>query len=398
MALPLDVKRKFDDILDTQLGLEFRSQFSNLTAISLDWKIVGGFYEKKPAIVFYVIRKGVIPIGDKLLPETIDGIETDVREGFYELTGNYSEDCRKYLYNVSTGCSIGIAGNTLVGTLGAFVKQNDLIHLLTNDHVICSDNQRTICQPADVDHIEPIEKNLKYERERLENPQSQEEEEEIRTRINRLEVDLEKAKNKNTQFATYKNGLRDNYVNDGKNYGVDAAIASLNPGSRPTSVNHFVIRGPAFEEMSINSSIRLSGFKDIKTVDDSEPIFKVGRTSGLTEGRIQEIDKPVYSTDGSQMILKKQHFIFHGVLMEKIKVQGVNNFPSKWLDRQILVRPKGDDPFMKGGDSGCIWFDKDGDMIALGHGTLCLSMGNYAVGSPINAVFSALDVNPIFNN
>ncbi|PKY45671.1 hypothetical protein RhiirA4_401546 [Rhizophagus irregularis] len=56
---------------------------------------------------------------------------------------------------------------------------------------------------------------------------------------------------------------------------------------------------------------------------------------------------------------------------------------------------------MKGGDSGCVWFDKDdkdGKMIALGHGSICLPMGNYAVGSPINAVFNALEVNPISNN
>ncbi|CAB4477859.1 hypothetical protein RhiirA1_529248 [Rhizophagus irregularis] len=410
MALPQDVKKKFDDILDTQLGLEFRSLFSNLTAISLDWKIVGGFYTNRPAIVFYVIRKGVIPIGDMLFPEAINDIETDVREGFYEMTGNYSKDCRKYLNYVSTGCSIGISGTTRAGTLGAFVKgQNDITYLLTNDHVIFSNDQKIICQPADEDHTDLIEKDLKHEKEKLEKLQPQPEtaklynteKEEILTQIKRLEEDLEKARNKNTQFAIYEKGLRENHRYDNRNYGVDAAIASLKPGIRPPRVNHFAIRGPVFEDMSIDPSIRLSGFKDVKSVDSSEPIFKVGRTSGLTEGHIKEIDVSVKSSDGFRVILVKQSFIFHGVLMEEIKVQGINNFPPKWLDRQILVKSKGDDSFMKGGDSGCVWFDKDdkdGKMIALGHGSICLPMGNYAVGSPINAVFNALDVNPIFNN
>src|SRR2546423_7642298 len=112
--------------------MEFRSKFINLTAISLDWKITGGFYIEKPAVVFYVIRKGVIPIGNNLFPKTInigietdDYIETDVREGFYEPTGMYSNDCQKFLQFASPGCSIGITGTTRAGTLGAFVKNSN---------------------------------------------------------------------------------------------------------------------------------------------------------------------------------------------------------------------------------------------------------------------------------
>ncbi|GES78400.1 hypothetical protein GLOIN_2v1621517 [Rhizophagus clarus] len=53
-------------------------------SIPLNWKIIGGYYIiEKPAIVFYVIRKGVIPLDNNLLLETIN---TDVREGFYEPT------------------------------------------------------------------------------------------------------------------------------------------------------------------------------------------------------------------------------------------------------------------------------------------------------------------------
>ena len=109
--LPQDIKEKFDNLLDNKLGLKFRSEHNNLTAIGLDWKIIGGSYVKIPAIVFYVIRKGVIPIYNKLFETKYDDIETDVREGFYETTsGKYAEDCQKYLNFVSAGCSIGIKG------------------------------------------------------------------------------------------------------------------------------------------------------------------------------------------------------------------------------------------------------------------------------------------------
>jgi hypothetical protein len=119
---------------------------------------LGGYYTEKPAIVFYVIRKGVIPIGNDLFPRNIIGIDTDVRERFYEPTGlGDSQFCQKYSANVSSGCSIEIC-NYRAGTLGAFVK-NFIGHicLLSNYHVLCSNDKKiehTIRQPAYVDHKE----------------------------------------------------------------------------------------------------------------------------------------------------------------------------------------------------------------------------------------------------
>src|SRR6266498_2421363 len=81
---PLDIKKKFDTFLDSTLGTEFSLKHRNLNAIGLGWKISKGFYTDTPAIIFYVIRKGVIPIGSEILPRDIYGIKTDVREGFYD--------------------------------------------------------------------------------------------------------------------------------------------------------------------------------------------------------------------------------------------------------------------------------------------------------------------------
>ncbi|CAG8637148.1 17165_t:CDS:1, partial [Funneliformis caledonium] len=38
IPFPLETLKKFDNILDTHLGLDFRSKYINLTAIALDWK------------------------------------------------------------------------------------------------------------------------------------------------------------------------------------------------------------------------------------------------------------------------------------------------------------------------------------------------------------------------
>jgi hypothetical protein len=47
---------------------------------------------------------------------------------------------------------------------------------------------------------------------------------------------------------------------------------------------------------------------------------------------------------------------------------GKTIFQPIWLNRQIVVLQKGNRSFMEKGDSGCIWLDQSGTIIALGHG------------------------------
>ncbi|POG65813.1 hypothetical protein GLOIN_2v1482823 [Rhizophagus irregularis DAOM 181602=DAOM 197198] len=66
-------------------------------------------------------------------------------------------------------------------------------------------------------------------------------------------------------------------------------------------------------------------------------------------------------------MMRRQVGIFHDVLMEGDKNKDI------WLDRQILVKAiKGTFiNFMSKGDSGCAWFDIDGNVLALGS-TTCM--------------------------
>ncbi|CAG8589273.1 6121_t:CDS:1 [Diversispora eburnea] len=399
---PREVIKKFDSILDTHIGLDFRLQFSNLTAIGLDWKIILGCYEERPSIVFYVIRKGVIPLGDKLLPQTIAGIETDVREGYYSPTGKDSEYCRRYMSTVSSGCSIGNIGTTRAGTLGAFVKKESVekIFFLTNHHVIQdgSKNRCLVSQPAYIDYVGKFKSDIEKEKELLKKSQhvdyDKEGTEVARAEIKRLENILKDARKKDTMLGSFFNGIRDNYEIDGKNYGVDAAIASLellkNGNFRNINPKCFCIPESTFKQSSFEP-IRPSGnIINSNLVNVSEPILKIGRETGLTVGYIKET--PLSSNFLTNYhVFFQQERIFGRVLMEAIKNQNKTIFPSKWLDRQIIVRSK-DSPFMEKGDSGCVWFDQSGAFIALGHGTLDTSSGTYAIGSPIHAVTKALDI------
>ncbi|PKY45755.1 hypothetical protein RhiirA4_517782 [Rhizophagus irregularis] len=372
-SFPLNIKEEFDSILDTLIGINFRSKYCNLTAISLGWKIVGREYTHKPAIVFYVIRKDIIPIGDDLLPKTINGIDTDVREGFYEPTGFAdSEFCREYSTRVSSGCSIGIC-DSRAGTLGAFVRNsNGHIYLLSNCHVLCSDDNRQIKhivkQPAYIDHVGAIENKIDGKREMLGAEYGNNE-------IERLEAELITARDKDTKFARFIVGIRDNCIVNGKSYGVDAAIASLelinNNRKNDIRPKDFSIPKSAFEKYSLKVPFQFSkAIDDVNSFDTSKSIFKVGRTTGLTKGRIPDLIGTSFSSNKGP-IYENQLLNLGGVRMKKVNnSEGRTIFQPKWLDRQIVALQKGDGSFMEKGDSGCIWFDQNGMILALGHGYL----------------------------
>jgi hypothetical protein len=312
--------------------------------------------------VFYVIRKGVIPIGNELLPKTINGIDTDVREGFYEPTGLVdSQFCRKYSTSVSSGSSIGIC-NSRAGTLGAFVKNsNGHICLLSNYHVLCSNDSRkieyVIEQPAYIDHIGAIKKEIEGVKEMLNRPKyvdnNRDEVNEINDEMERLKEKLETAKKKDIKFAKFIDGKRSNYNTDQLSYGVDAAIASLelidNNRKRYIQPKNFAIPNSTFEEYSLMVPFQLSGIiENINSIDISKYIFKVGRTTGLTKGCIPDLVGISFNSMEGLCIYKHQLSILGGVQMVEVNdSEGNTIFQPKWLDRQVVVLQKGSGSFME---------------------------------------------------
>lgn len=410
--IPLDIKKKFDNFLDTTLGIKFSSKHSNINAISLGWKIFKGEYIDTPAIIFHVIRKGVIPLGSEILPQEIYGIKTDIREGFYDACGlRDALFCQGYMERFSPGCSIGITScNTRAGTLGAFVENkigsNGNIYLLSNDHILRlndgNEEKSIVRQPAYKDYEEVTYREIEGEKCLLKRAQRDKKYEETKKRtkrIEKLENKLERRKEKKTEFAKFVNGIRDNYKIDNKLYGVDAAIALVDDPDKKLSINPKDVAIPESEfKVQSLKPIMLSGIRDVNLIETSDCVFKVGRATGLTKGRIDETLTTIL--DGDFRIYEQQLPIFRDVFIEKIEIEGRILFPPIRLDRQILVKRADDGMFMQKGDSGCVWFDQEGKIIALGHGTLHVNNLNsvYGIGSPINAVLESLGVKPYFGS
>ncbi|RIA97410.1 hypothetical protein C1645_871377 [Glomus cerebriforme] len=403
--LSLEIKKKFDNLLDSTLGIKFSMKHRNLNVISLGWKISKGFYTDTPVIVFYVVRKGVIPTSSEIFPRKICEIETDVREGFYNPCGIQDAlYCQEYKASVSPGCSIGITTcNSRVGTLGVFVKDknksNDDIYLLSNDHVLRlkydDETKSSIRQPAYNDYEGATKEKIEGEKNLLEKAQYiDKNKEEIEYRSENIEELKKKLKQnkKKTELGMFIKGKRGNYNINNKSYGVDAAIALVNNPDRKRYIysKDFAIPDTIFKNQS-SEPIKISGIKDVSLIVDSELVFKVGRTTGLTKGHIDDSLTTIF--DGNFRIYEQQSSIFGEVFIEKVEIEEKFLFPHIRLDRQILVKRE-QGIFMEEGDSGCVWFNQEGEIIALGHGAFHVNNLDfiYGIGSPINAVLEVLEV------
>lgn len=120
-----------------------------------------------------------------------------------------------------------------------------------------------------------------------------------------------------------------------------------------------------YYEWLTGSAVRLKGVRKTRLKED-EPVFKIGRTTGLTRGFISAVEIDDLAVDYDM-----------GEIM---------------FDDQIEIVPSGNKPFSLGGDSGSLIIDEDGRAVAL------LFCGNdvdatYATALP--KVLDALDVDLI---
>ncbi|XP_062568952.1 uncharacterized protein LOC134231070 [Saccostrea cucullata] len=94
-------------------------------------------------LVLYCTYKGIIPNGEEEFPHQIEGIKTDVREGFFYFCprqGSQShvfKSSMDYHHQLRMGCNIGKEDLMKTGTLGGFVKlNNNEIGFITCAHVL----------------------------------------------------------------------------------------------------------------------------------------------------------------------------------------------------------------------------------------------------------------------
>jgi len=96
---------------------------------------------------------------------------------------------------------------------------------------------------------------------------------------------------RSTEFAN----IRDNYEIDKKLYGIDATIGLVDDPDKKQSINPKDVAIPESEfKLQSLKPIVLSGIRDVNLIETSDCVFKVGRTTGLTKGRICDGDFWIY--------------------------------------------------------------------------------------------------------
>lgn len=99
-----------------------------------------------PCIIFYCLDKNLIPLGERKLPETLEGWPCDLREDFIML-GQCTANCRNITADYPVlGCSIGMPSHSASGSVGFMYETTDdevfQSGFLTASHVAVAECQK----------------------------------------------------------------------------------------------------------------------------------------------------------------------------------------------------------------------------------------------------------------
>jgi hypothetical protein len=411
--IPKKLRKAFDEALDNELGQSFREMHYNLVGMSTGYKRkqTQGKLTEIPAIVLYVRQKGILRRGCDKFPDEIRGYPVDVVEACVATPyGDGVIDCQAYQKDVELGSSIGITESQgTSGTLSAVVrdKNSKRIGILSCEHV-CKFGESSngmgviIHQPSHKDLDNLIRSFVGMARK---DPAFKEISADVINKINN--------NRQNSALACYERGMRRNFFSKihKKNFGIDAAFCIFKNSNRTLCPNKFTIFQECFEKANIPGNTRLNGFytyEEFNNVDEFD-VFKVGRATGLTLGKLLPIDAAISIdlTNESIKFAKKQDKIpphsnndYKEILfieyMKSPLIQEINKKRQKcyhltvWFDRQLVFGFKYGD--FELGDSGASVVDEKGKALGILHAAWVTENFRYAIASPYFAVFEALDV------
>src|SRR5581483_8835620 len=205
-------------------------------------------------------------------------------------------------------------------------------------------------------------------------------------------------------------GIQHNFFSEihKKYFGIDAAFCIFSNNDRTLCPNEFVVF-PKFEKAEADTC--LNGFYSYEEFDDIDDIdvFKVGKATGLTFGRLLPINtaisinltnKSIESAEeqgeippynDNNYFKEKLIRYMKSSLIGEISKERQKCYPTVWFDRQLVFEFKYED--FERGDSGAIVVDKKGKILGILYAAWITEyFFLYAVASPYFAVSEALDV------
>ena len=335
------------------------SKHRNITSVQASFKITHFKQTVEPCITIHVLGKGLIPFGESVFPNDLEGYPVDVVNGFWRRavlidTQEAKREAQEHNKNgLKFGASIGVQGTVASGTLGAIVKSGSSYYALSCDHVMNWKESRSIVHPGLYDHLKYLkwslrgyiswlqklpnvkidsnetEKKLKdlSSKEELENTFKQmkskrsefdsrftDETEKnvalnnIKKNVAALEKDIEEMLEKPPRvIGEYLGGFSDNVKwTDDKEYFIDAAIAKLSD----EEVENVQKNGAQLHDTLFKPGTECYSPKEIY---EANKLFKSGRTTGCTE--IDNVDNILNATTAPQFIRERSQSTFDGPLL-----------------------------------------------------------------------------------
>ncbi|GBB96397.1 hypothetical protein RclHR1_27420002, partial [Rhizophagus clarus] len=421
IEIPQDLKKKFDEALDNELGLPFREKHYNLIGMSTGYKRINGQLTEIPAIILYVRQKGILRRGcGGVFPEKICGFPLDVVEACTATPciGFGIDTCRRYQVDVKLGSSIGIGleKENTTGTLSAVAYENESpkrIGIISCEHILKFnelENQNNIVyQPSYKDLFEP--KRQLNELLGLSQAPGAKKSEYV-DEIEEMERKLKIVEKRDSTLATYVRGMRENFLSseDNKYYGIDAGFCIFSNKNRMLCSKEFPIFSNYFANNGLSNHLEgVYTRQEFKNFDYNTRVFKIGRTTGLTFGKLLPTDQAIACslTNESIRIAKKLEMeknipiynnedqkIFIGYMKSRMDSEICQNrkkcYPIKWFDRQLAFKFEPGE--FECGDSGASIIDETGKALGILHAKWITSYQTYGIASPYFAVLEALNV------
>ncbi|CAI2163856.1 4861_t:CDS:2, partial [Funneliformis geosporum] len=407
--VPQDLQKVFDKALNYELGPSFREAHYNLVGMSTGYKRTRRKFTKEPAIILYVRQKGILRRGCALFPDKICGYPVDVVEACAATPCGFGATaCQSFQEEVKLGSSIGIIEpHRTSGTISAIVqdKHSKQIGILSCEHV-CRFSESShgtnviIHQPS---HVDLDEQKLSFTYMEKQNVMYKNAAEEMYKIIDNFR--------QNSALASYKRGMRSQFYSQAlqKDFGVDAAFCIFTNRKRMLCPNKFSTPPEEFKKAKIPENICLNDFYTYEMFDniDEIEVFKVGRTTGLTQGKLVPISIAIAVSNENIEFAKEQGEIsssktYSNIInknligyMKASLIQIINEkrqqcYPTLWFDRQLLFDFRHED-FLTG-DSGASVVDQNGKALGILHAAMKTGNSKYVIASPYFAVFEALNL------
>ena len=118
----------------------------NVTAIQASFKVVDFIEQEERCVRVFVFEQGRIPAGETPFPETVEGIDVDVAEGYYQPA--CGDDSTNDMSPLRGGSEISVSGKFYLGTLGGFLKDEENHYIISCQHVLSDLNVDSIVHPV----------------------------------------------------------------------------------------------------------------------------------------------------------------------------------------------------------------------------------------------------------